>query len=97
MVSRFGGDEFLALLTGLSDERQALEVATRIREAVAQPIHVNGTDVAVGCSIGVAVHSLGIELDDAATLIHNADLAMHHAKHSGHNGVEYFDPSMAAA
>jgi diguanylate cyclase len=97
-VSRFGGDEFLALLTDLSDEREALDIAMRIRDEVARPIHINDTDLEIGCSIGVAIHSLDLNLVDAATLIHNADLAMYHAKHhGGSNGVQYFDPAMVAA
>jgi diguanylate cyclase (GGDEF)-like protein len=95
-VSRFGGDEFLVLCTDLEDEEQANHVAKRIQEAVSRPFEIDGLELSVGCSIGVALHSVEIDNVDAATLIHNADLAMYRAKQGGRARVESFDPTLTA-
>jgi diguanylate cyclase (GGDEF)-like protein len=82
-VSRFGGDEFLALCTALEDESQALQTAARIHDALSRPFRVSGTELTIGCSIGVAMLSVKSTRTDAAALIHDADLAMYRAKRDG--------------
>ena len=90
-VSRFGGDEFLVLCADLSDERDAVTAADRIREAVSRPIEVDGHTVSVGCSIGIALYDE--RAGDAATLIHQADLAMYRAKQAGKGQVQQYEPA----
>jgi diguanylate cyclase (GGDEF)-like protein len=92
-VSRFGGDEFLILCKGLRAESDAHAVAERIRQYVAEPFDIAGQQVYVGTSIGIAL--LGEHAEDAEALIHNADLAMYHAKRGGKGRIEQFTLDMA--
>jgi diguanylate cyclase (GGDEF)-like protein len=79
-VARIGGDEFLVLLPGEGDEGAAA-AADRLVEAVGRPYLVEGRDIRMSCSIGIAFHP-----DDALgeiELVKNADEAMYRAKQAG--------------
>jgi diguanylate cyclase (GGDEF)-like protein/PAS domain S-box-containing protein len=93
IVARFGGDEFTILLTGLSDPDVALRVADRIVEAMRYPLAIDGHDLFVSASVGVAL-SLGSH-ERAADLLQQADLAMYVAKEKGRGRWELFDPTLA--
>jgi diguanylate cyclase (GGDEF)-like protein len=95
LVGRFGGDEFLVLCRGLVDEQGAVLIADRVQSAIAQPFEIGPLTVSIGTSIGVATFDHGI--DDAAALIHNADLAMYQAKQGGRGRVEIFTPDIVPA
>jgi diguanylate cyclase (GGDEF)-like protein len=94
-VSRFGGDEFMILCEGLRHESDAHAVAERIRLYVAEPFDVAGHKLQVGTSIGIAL--VDDHAHDAASLIHNADLAMYQAKRNGKGRIEQFTADMATA
>ncbi|MDW3217323.1 MAG: EAL domain-containing protein [Acidimicrobiales bacterium] len=79
-LARIGGDEFLMLCAGTDGARGATAVARRILDAFAQPFVLEGREIAIGASIGIAT-SLGAE--DPAQIIENADTAMYEAKHEG--------------
>jgi len=93
LVIRYGGEEFLVVLTETSPEG-AMEAAERIRQSVAaRSIDVEGLTLSRTISIGVSVLP-----DDAENLwrcIRFADLALYRAKSSGRDRVVRFDPSMA--
>jgi diguanylate cyclase (GGDEF)-like protein/PAS domain S-box-containing protein len=85
-IARLGGDEFAAILPNTSFEC-ASGVASRLREALEEPILLDGMRLAIGASIGIAMapnHG-----DDAATLLRRADAAMYAAKRSG-QGVDVY-------
>jgi diguanylate cyclase (GGDEF)-like protein/PAS domain S-box-containing protein len=96
-ASRLGGDEFAALIVGegtrdrSARERHILELADRLRHTLSQPYLIDGNDVRVAASIGVAFAepSLG-----AGELLRNADLAMYRAKAAGKGRVELYAPQM---
>lgn len=92
-VARLGGDEF-ALLCEETNERDAVTVAERILEAIAQPFEIGGSEVFVTTSIGIVIanHSGG----DPADLIRDADAAMYRAKENGKARYELFDHEMRA-
>ncbi|MEW1604359.1 EAL domain-containing protein [Streptomyces sp. NPDC093808] len=96
-ASRLGGDEFAALIVGdgVRDrdarERHILELADRLRVTLSQPYLIDGNDVRVAASIGVAFAEPGI---DAGELLRNADLAMYRAKAAGKGRVELYQPHM---
>ena len=92
VLARYGGDEFIVLLPE-TPSKGALEVAERIREAVAgTPLELDGNRVTITVSIGVAGYPQdGGSLD---ALVARADRAMYQAKQSGRNRVVQF---MAAA
>ncbi|MET8577891.1 EAL domain-containing protein [Streptomyces sp. NPDC005012] len=96
-AARLGGDEFAALIvgdgTGDPAEREGhiLELADRLRTRLSQPYDIDGNDVRVAASIGVAFAEPGI---GAGELLRNADLAMYRAKAAGKDRVELYAPQM---
>ena len=91
-VSRQGGDEFTILLTQVANSFDACRVATRILTAMKEPFFLNGRDVVVGASIGIAIFPH--DGDDTDVLLKHADTAMYHAKKSGRNDYACFSESM---
>ncbi|WP_181794754.1 EAL domain-containing protein [Streptomyces sp. WELS2] len=96
-ASRLGGDEFAALIVGdgtrdrAARERNILELADRLRVTLSQPYVIDGNDVRVAASIGVAFAEPGL---GAGELLRNADLAMYRAKSAGKGRVELYKPQM---
>ncbi len=86
-VCRLGGDEFVMLLPDLAHAGCASEVAERILEAVAQPCWLDGTEVRIGVSLGIALYPQDGE--DPATLMKRADTAMYRAKREGRNRFHF--------
>ena len=73
-----GGDEFTILLPAIAQPESAAIVATRVVDAVAAPFKLDSQDIAVTCSIGIAVFPE--DGKEADTVLRNAEIAMHHAK-----------------
>ncbi|MTW00848.1 EAL domain-containing protein [Duganella ginsengisoli] len=93
-VSRYGGDEFLVLLADVGGSDQAAHVAGSILQALAQPCTVDGHVLPIAASIGISMYPTdGGNIDD---LIARADAAMYHAKNSGRNSFQFFNPHMHA-
>ncbi|MEW7847435.1 EAL domain-containing protein [Massilia aurea] len=93
-AARVGGDDFVLVLCGCNDERQAATRLGQVREAVSEPMQLNGQGLVLGCSAGVAAWPAdGI---DADTLVKNAEIAMYRAKAGGRNGVQFYAPHMNA-
>jgi diguanylate cyclase (GGDEF)-like protein len=91
-VSRQGGDEFLIVLGGLGDDQAASTTAVKIIEAVSAPFEVNGLEVSLTCSLGIALYpDHGTDFD---TLMKNADMAMYRAKDAGRNTFRFYDAQM---
>ena len=93
-VSRHGGDEFVIILAEVGGIEQAAHVAASLLQAVTQVYQLGDYELQVAASIGVAIFpSDGDSID---TLIHNADIAMYHAKESGRNNFQFFNAEMNA-
>jgi diguanylate cyclase (GGDEF)-like protein/PAS domain S-box-containing protein len=92
MVSRLGGDEFSILLDGISDPQDAARVARRFNISLARPIHVEGREIGVSVSIGIAIWPQ--DGPEAELLLRNADIAMYSAKESGRNGFQFYSRSL---
>ncbi len=90
MLGRFGGDEFIVMLDGLQLETSPADVAERIRVAVSHPLVVEGSELYVSGSIGIAfADRAGVTADE---LLRDADAAMYRAKARGRDCVECFAP-----
>ncbi|MEU1097964.1 EAL domain-containing protein, partial [Streptomyces sp. NPDC005877] len=98
-AARLGGDEFAALILGdggrdrAARQRQVYEIADRLRLTLSQPYRIDGNEVRVAASIGVAFAERDVS---ARELMRNADLAMYRAKSGGKNRVEMYGPQMQA-
>lgn len=94
MAARLGGDEFTVILPELDKEEYAAVIAKRIRETLAQPITLDGYNIIVTPSIGIAIFPQ--DGDTLETLLKNADLAMYYSKRIGPNTFTYYQESMNA-
>lgn len=95
LIGRFGGDEFLALKTGIRGKDDANEFAERILTAIRQPVLWNDADISTRASIGYSLFPW--DSLDPIKLMENADLAMYHAKSNGKDSVVGYDMAMNRA
>jgi diguanylate cyclase (GGDEF)-like protein len=79
-VARLGGDEFVVLLEEIAETAEAVRVAGRMQETLAVPLAVEGREVVVSASIGVALAREGVVPE---ALVREADRAMYRAKAGG--------------
>ncbi len=91
-AARFGGDEFAIVLHDVIHEDDVTLVAKKIMAALQVPFVINGREVFISASIGIAFDSPGQR--SAEALIRNADLAMYQAKNNGKARYEVFHPAM---
>src|SRR5262249_42480270 len=93
VLARLGGDEFAIVQGAETDQREAaITLALRVLDIVAQPFNLDGTEVRVGTSIGIAVAP-----KDGGTpgeLLQNADLALYRVKTDGRHNFRFFDEEM---
>ena len=89
---RIGGDEFAVLLPATDNLPDAVAVARRLVESLAAPIRIEGTDLRVPASVGVALAAVG---ESMATdeLLRRADVAMYQAKAAGKHRLATYDPA----
>ena len=95
VVARIGGDEFVVLLTDFVQWQESVLVAEKMLHLFAAPFTVNGYDVTLTPSIGIAVFP--DDGDDGATLVKRADIAMYQAKQAGRNNFRYCTEAMSAS
>lgn len=94
-LARLGGDEFTILLPLISRPEDAAVTARRIMELLTQSIPLNGHDVVVTPSIGIAVFPR--DGDSVDGILKHGDMAMYHAKRQGKNTFVFYDDSMNQA
>ena len=92
MAARLGGDEFAVLLRDSPDMKASMRVANRLTAAMGPLFEIEGRDVNVRASVGVAAGRPGV--DTAGDLLRNADVAMYSAKARGKGRVVVFESSM---
>ncbi len=93
-VSRQAGDEFVMIISDLTDPENAAKVAGKVIERVSAPFVLGGHDVRITCSIGISIYPKDGE--DAPVLLKNADAALYRAKEQGKNGFQFFTAEMNA-
>ena len=93
VVARVGGDEFLLLLTNVATQESIAQVATRLIQGLSHPYQVEGREVMISCSVGIAMYPDGCS---HAKLIARADAAMYAAKRAGGSSHCFYSPAMDA-
>ncbi|MEA2570842.1 MAG: hypothetical protein QOI24_2843 [Acidobacteriota bacterium] len=91
-IARMGGDEFTVLLGDLTRPDDAAKIAQKLLDTIAQPIRVEGHELFVTTSIGIALFPNDGETAEA--LLKNADHAMYRAKDVGRNSYQLCTPAM---
>jgi diguanylate cyclase (GGDEF)-like protein len=91
-IARLGGDEFTLLLEDLRVLSDAIAVAERIQQALALPFFIDGHEIYVTASIGIA--SSTTRYNHACEVLHDADLAMYRAKTQGKARYEIYDKAL---
>jgi len=95
LAARLGGDEFAILVEDQADLGRAIGVANRVIESLRLPFQIEGQEITVAGSIGIAA-AKG-ETTAADELLRNADVAMYIAKANGKGRAAVFEPTMHAA
>ncbi|TLU67661.1 EAL domain-containing protein [Thalassotalea litorea] len=89
---RLGGDEFSLIIEGTNDLHEITTIADEILRAVAEPYNIRNQEIALSCSIGIALFPEdGVNSHE---LLKNADTAMYHAKDKGGDCYQFFNDSM---
>ena len=92
VLARMGGDEFTVVIEGLDFPEHAAKVAEKLIERVSVRRQVDGVDVTLGASIGIATYpDCGSNLDG---LLRAADIAMYEAKRAGRQQYRFYDQDM---
>lgn len=91
-ISRIGGDEFVAMLTTRNNGEDIIAVAHRFLDAISRPYMLQGQEVTITASIGIAQYPE--DGNDCETLCKKADTAMYHIKEHGRNGFQFFADEM---
>jgi diguanylate cyclase (GGDEF)-like protein len=94
LVARLGGDEFTIVASPEAGDAGAARMAQRVLEALAQPVRVDGQELNVAASIGIAIAPE--DGADSDTLLKNADLALYQAKEAGRATYRFFEARMNA-
>ncbi|WP_273282944.1 EAL domain-containing protein [Methylibium petroleiphilum] len=95
LVARFGGDEFMVLIPGVTDRSVVEQVAGKLLAVIEAPLEAAGRSISVSPSIGVSLFPEHGRTP--AELIQHADAAMYMAKARGRANVQFFDPVVASA
>jgi diguanylate cyclase (GGDEF)-like protein/PAS domain S-box-containing protein len=92
MVARLGGDEFAVVQTPMASPEEASQLATRLIDVLSRPFELDGHEVVVGASIGIAFAP--DDGDSSEMLLRNADMALYRAKSDGRGTSHFFEPEM---
>jgi len=93
-LARLGGDEFAIIQTGLITPNDSVVLARRLIERVSEPYAIDGHQLVVGVSVGIAIAPEdGAQYED---LFKAADMALYRAKADGRGGWRWFEPEMNA-
>jgi diguanylate cyclase (GGDEF)-like protein/PAS domain S-box-containing protein len=93
-VARMGGDEFAILQTAVAQPADASTLARRVIETLGEPYEIDGHQVVIGASVGIALGPSDGNFPDQ--LIRNADLALYRAKADGKGTLSFFEKQMDA-
>ncbi|WP_407175323.1 putative bifunctional diguanylate cyclase/phosphodiesterase [Bradyrhizobium sp. STM 3562] len=92
LAARLGGDEFAVILTSIASPNETSDFAGRLINVLSQPYEIDGNEVVIGASIGIAL-SPG-DGTSGEELLRNADMALYRAKEDGRGVHRFFEPEM---
>lgn len=91
-VCRQGGDEFIIVLSEMTQPEDAVVVANKIINSINEPVTLQGYELHITASIGIAIYPVN-GTDDAKELMKKADIAMYEAKRDGRNRFSLYQSS----
>src|SRR5579864_443776 len=94
LIARLNSDEFAVLQSGLARPEDAVTMARRLQEAIADPFLLDGNSVAIGATIGIAMAPS--DGDESDRLLKNADMALSRAKNEARGTFSFFEAGMDA-
>ncbi|MCB4810098.1 EAL domain-containing protein [Methylovorus menthalis] len=93
-VARMGGDEFAILLPDIRKPDDLATIASKIVQVIAQPFHIQGKELFISTSVGIATYPLDGE--DQEALYKCADAAMYHAKSMGRSNYQFYSHDLGS-
>jgi diguanylate cyclase (GGDEF)-like protein/PAS domain S-box-containing protein len=93
-VARYGGDEFVVILSGLKSEKAVNTVARKLQKKLAKPFTIGQYEINLTASAGVSVYPH--DGSDMSELINRADSAMYRAKQHGRNLIRFYTADLEA-
>ncbi|OGI38414.1 MAG: hypothetical protein A2V91_01985, partial [Candidatus Muproteobacteria bacterium RBG_16_64_10] len=93
-VARLGGDEFTIMLPEIQYIQDAATVAQKILDAFTRPFFLDGHELFIGTSIGIALYPFN---EDLNLLLRDADIAMYEVKQQGGNNYQFYTAEMNTA
>jgi len=94
IVGRMGGDEFVVVLSEVSDAGAVLALAEKLRIECGKPLLFDGRELRIAISMGISLFP--DDGEDFRTLLRFADSALYHAKGEGRNNVQFYHPELTA-
>jgi diguanylate cyclase (GGDEF)-like protein/PAS domain S-box-containing protein len=91
-VARYGGDEFVVVVSNLEKSEDAASVAHNIQELISRPFSIDGPEFGINSSIGISLYPK--DGHDVDSLLKNADAAMYRAKEQSHNSCQFYTSEM---
>lgn len=95
IVARVGGDEFVIVFSGLTDQERLATIADRLIARMEEPIPYGDHEARISASIGIAPSNL-YAMPDIAQMIHDADVALYESKRRGRAQFTFFNPDCQA-
>jgi diguanylate cyclase (GGDEF)-like protein len=93
LIARLSGDEFAIIVPKVAEVGNLVPLAERVQALLTKPFRIDGHEVMIGCSMGIAVAP--DNGDSIKALMRSADYALYRAKSEGKRTWRFFDPSMA--
>jgi len=91
-VARYGGDEFVVVISCLERSEDAVTVANNIQAQISHPLTIDGYEFGITCSIGISLFPK--DGGNVETLLKNADAAMYRAKEQSRNAFQFYTSEM---